>query len=545
MSKKIAKSITIGHSQHGKSTIAGMLFINLLYKYLDNEKGGTLVRSIYNNVLDCMYKNNININLKYALIYDGLRGDLYEHHEYKTLSTKPYTLEIITNSEIIELTDVPGHQNFIRKVCGSIDNNDIGIFVIDAAAAYDALNSDPNYEQLFESVLLKNDPSDSVHKGKAPLGYKDTLKRQRADSIKRRKNESKTIFEKISNHMHPPVLSGIYNYLFLAFYLGIRKFIFCVHKMDIVDYSEEYFRTVESFIISVSESMKKDLGSNIDFEVIPTAINFGETFEQDTSHNIIEPSSVMKWYNDNTLLNCFDHYKKSAVYSFDNLAETEPVRFQIDAYQTKPYVKRPTKKTTGHFIPYIHGYLHSGKITDEDRLRFLIKGDNTFYDPVRITFPEGKGNFDPLLPGKHHTIYLNNTDIKQNTKTRGENKIQIIYSGNFAIKDGEEDRKPIIITNELTIDFTFVGGWKYTEKFHAHLIYGSLHSQATFQIKEPEADSVTEKILLSEENSVRAKVLLTESLPFCSQYENQRWGRVVIEKNTFVIGVGSIISLDS
>ena len=534
MYQKIAKSITIGHSQHGKSTIAGILFLSLINRYIKKEKNKRLVDSVFQNVKTCMNDHSLNKNLRYALIYDGLRGDLYQDNILKTFTTRPYTLEVKSDSQILELTDLPGHQHFIRKVCGSVGINDIGIFVVDTLATCDSLLSDPNCNSITESKILKNDPNSSIHKGHSIAAYRESLDRQRIEYIKKegkRKIKGKTVYERLSNKMHPSVLAGIYNYFFLSLHLGITKFIFCVHKMDSVDFHEDFFIIVKNFIEKLTEMISKNVQNAIDIEVVPTAVEFSEIIEEDIFHNIVEKSNITDWYKGKTVIECFDSYKIQSLKSYENLANDEPVRFQIDTSQTRPYKKRPSKQAGGHFRPYIHGYLHTGIINKGDSLKFLIKGKKEYCDPIRISFDSKNNRLESLYPGRHHTIYLNNNDVKKYTKTRGDNKITAFFSGNFVIKEGEETKNPIEIAQKLKIGFTFVGGWKFIDIFYANFIYGSWRSHAKYTVKHIENDSVS------------GYVELAEPLPFCSLSLKLYRGKFTIEKNTFVIGVGSILEL--
>ena len=63
----VLKPITLGHSQHGKSTVAGYLFLQLAKEHLPEQEYNRLYDLVTRNVFQCMANFGYKKNLKYAL----------------------------------------------------------------------------------------------------------------------------------------------------------------------------------------------------------------------------------------------------------------------------------------------------------------------------------------------------------------------------------------------------------------------------------------------------------------------------------------------
>lgn len=79
----------------------------------------------------------------------------------------------------------------------------------------------------------------------------------------------------------------------ICYFMGIRKMIFAVNKMDMVDGSRERFHQLQQEICQMMEEY-----TDCEIMVIPVAAKSGE--------NIIRPSSFQGWYQGCTLLQAFD-----------------------------------------------------------------------------------------------------------------------------------------------------------------------------------------------------------------------------------------------
>ncbi|MCA8960045.1 MAG: adenylyl-sulfate kinase [Planctomycetes bacterium] len=81
---------------------------------------------------------------------------------------------------------------------------------------------------------------------------------------------------------------------FIAALLGVRRFLICANKMDLVDYAESPFRAV---VDSFSEFAAR-LGG-VDLEFVPVSALRGD--------NVVEPSRRMPWYTRDTVLGQLEH----------------------------------------------------------------------------------------------------------------------------------------------------------------------------------------------------------------------------------------------
>jgi small GTP-binding protein domain len=85
------------------------------------------------------------------------------------------------------------------------------------------------------------------------------------------------------------VLEQTLRHSYIASLLDIRHIIFCINKMDLVEYSETVFLKTRNELIKVAEKLKIE-----DSHFIPISAKFGD--------NIVDPSEKMKWYHGKTFL---------------------------------------------------------------------------------------------------------------------------------------------------------------------------------------------------------------------------------------------------
>ncbi len=89
------------------------------------------------------------------------------------------------------------------------------------------------------------------------------------------------------------VLEQTLRHSFIASLLDIRHIVFCINKMDLVDYSEKVFQN----IINELRGLMKKLNIE-DPHFIPVSAKLGD--------NVVERSDRMPWYNGKTLLNLLE-----------------------------------------------------------------------------------------------------------------------------------------------------------------------------------------------------------------------------------------------
>ena len=85
------------------------------------------------------------------------------------------------------------------------------------------------------------------------------------------------------------VLEQTVRHSYIASLLDIRHIVFCINKMDMVDFSEDVFLKIKSELNQLAEKLKIE-----DVHYIPISAKFGD--------NVVDHSEKMKWYNEKTFL---------------------------------------------------------------------------------------------------------------------------------------------------------------------------------------------------------------------------------------------------
>jgi sulfate adenylyltransferase subunit 1 len=89
------------------------------------------------------------------------------------------------------------------------------------------------------------------------------------------------------------VLEQTTRHSFIATLLDIRHFIFCINKMDLVEYSEDIFTSIKNDLIQLAGKLKIH-----DKYFIPVSAKLGD--------NVVEASLNMEWYKGPTFLNLLE-----------------------------------------------------------------------------------------------------------------------------------------------------------------------------------------------------------------------------------------------
>lgn len=85
------------------------------------------------------------------------------------------------------------------------------------------------------------------------------------------------------------VLEQTLRHSYIAALLDIRHIVFCINKMDMVNYAEEVFANIKHELAVLAEKLKIE---NVYY--IPISAKFGD--------NVVEPSERMRWYEGKTFL---------------------------------------------------------------------------------------------------------------------------------------------------------------------------------------------------------------------------------------------------
>lgn len=136
-------------------------------------------------------------------------------------------------------------------------------------------------------------------------------------------------------------------HFYISSLLRIRYVVFCINKMDLVDYSQEVFDK----ICADAQDMVSKVGfEGQDIRFIPLAAKYGD--------NIVKGSDAMTWYTGDTLLSYLEKISPAV------LKQGLPTRFPIQ------YVVRPHQEAFHDFRGYA-GRLASGKLKTGDEVTVL------------------------------------------------------------------------------------------------------------------------------------------------------------------------------
>jgi bifunctional enzyme CysN/CysC len=151
---------------------------------------------------------------------------------------------------------------------------------------------------------------------------------------------------------------------YLSALLGIRHLIACVNKMDLVDWDEARFRTIERDFLAMAERLGVP-----DARVIPMSALLGD--------NVVDGSSHTPWYDDPPLLTQLEQLEVTEGRNFDDL------RFPVQWISRLPGGGR-------HYA----GQVASGVLRRGDEVLVLPRGERSTVEaiespdgPVEATFP--------------------------------------------------------------------------------------------------------------------------------------------------------------
>ncbi len=144
------------------------------------------------------------------------------------------------------------------------------------------------------------------------------------------------------------VLEQTLRHAYIASLLQIPHIIVCVNKMDLVDYSEEYFEKIKTDLEAVSSKL-----SVKDVRYVPISALKGD--------NVVDRSKNMDWYQGPTLM-----YLLENIHIGSDI-NTEDFRFPVQ------YVVRPQSKDFPDYRGYA-GRIASGRIGIGDKVTVLPSG---------------------------------------------------------------------------------------------------------------------------------------------------------------------------
>ena len=172
------------------------------------------------------------------------------------------------------------------------------------------------------------------------------------------------------------VLEQTLRHAYIASLLQIPHIIVCVNKMDLVDYSEEYFEKIKTDLEAVSSKL-----SVKDVRYVPISALKGD--------NVVDRSENMDWYQGPTLM-----YLLENIHIGSDI-NTEDFRFPVQ------YVVRPQSKDFPDYRGYA-GRIASGKVSVGDKVTILPSGFSSTVKSIDLF----KDTYERALAPQSVTITL-------------------------------------------------------------------------------------------------------------------------------------------
>jgi sulfate adenylyltransferase subunit 1 len=116
------------------------------------------------------------------------------------------------------------------------------------------------------------------------------------------------------------VIEQTIRHTFIASLLNLKHIIFCVNKMDLINFSQEKFLQIETDI----KSLAKKVGAN-NIHIIPISAKYGD--------NVVDKSNMLNWFKGETLLQLLETIRIADDYS-DKCARF-PVQYVIRPHDDK------------------------------------------------------------------------------------------------------------------------------------------------------------------------------------------------------------------
>jgi sulfate adenylyltransferase subunit 1 len=157
---------------------------------------------------------------------------------------------------------------------------------------------------------------------------------------------------------------------FIASLLGIPHIVYCINKMDLVDYSEEQYEKVKEELESFSSKL-----TTKDIHFIPISALLGD--------NVVERSEKMPWYDGPTLL-----------YLLENI-HIGSDQNHIDCRFPVQYVIRP-QKTEFHDYRGYAGRVAGGVFKPGDEVVILPSGFSTKIKNIELAGKQLEEAFAPM-----------------------------------------------------------------------------------------------------------------------------------------------------
>ncbi len=144
----------------------------------------------------------------------------------------------------------------------------------------------------------------------------------------------------------------------LAALLGIRHFVMCINKMDLVNYDQEVFAAIRSDFQRLLDQLMIDVA-----HFVPMSALHGD--------NVVEASNKMPWYTGGPLLQYLEELQ------LPEDAQEQPLRLPVQ------YVIRPLRNEYHDYRGYA-GTVSGGTIHKGQRVRIMPSGKDTVITSIEV-----------------------------------------------------------------------------------------------------------------------------------------------------------------
>ncbi len=143
------------------------------------------------------------------------------------------------------------------------------------------------------------------------------------------------------------VIEQSIRHTYIAALLNMKHILFCINKMDLVDFAEDKFNEIKNDVIKLAEKLKVDTDS---VHIIPISAKYGD--------NVVEKSENLKWFKGSTFLDLLENLRIADDYN------SKFARFPVQ------YVIRPHIDKYHDFRGYA-GRLSGGRMSVGDNVTIL------------------------------------------------------------------------------------------------------------------------------------------------------------------------------
>ena len=287
---------------------------------------------------------------------------------------------------------------------------------------------------------------------------------------------------------------------FIAALLGIPHIVYCINKMDLVDYDQKKYEKLKSDLVGFSSKLKTK-----DIRFIPISALNGD--------NVVNRSSKMIWYEGSTLLHTLENIHIASDHN------------HIDCRFPVQNVIRPQKKEFHDFRGY-GGRIAGGVFKKGDKVTILPSGFESIIKSINTFDGEISEAFAPMSI----TICLeDDIDISRGDMIVRENN-QPISSQDIDLMVCWMDEKPLQLRGKYIIKHTSKEVRCMVKNIQYKMDINTLHR-------------IEEGVQIGANDIARISIRTTKPLFFDNYSKNRNTGSLILidEGTNNTVGAGMIL----